>query len=135
MIKIAIPTCGNEGLNEVMNSRFGRCDTFTFVTIEDNQILEVKSIENHARGGFGGVGIQATQFIGNNNINEVIVDFLGPNAANSLNALNIKIYHAPSGNLTVKELINLRLNKKLQLMTSANVNAHQGMGQRMGRRR
>jgi len=135
MIKIAIPTYGTGGLNEVMNKRFGRCDTFTFVTIESNQISEVKSVGNHARGESGGVGIQATQIIGNNGANEVIVDFLGPNAANSLNALNIKIYHTPRGELTVKELIDLRLSKKLQLMTSANVGAHQGMGKGMGRGR
>ena len=133
MIKIAIPTYGNGGLNEVMNRRFGRCDSFTFVTIENNEITEVRSIENHARSGTGGVGVQATQIIGNNKVDEVIVDFLGPNAANSLNALNIKIYHTPGGELTVKELMNLRLNDKLQLITSANVGAHQGMGQGMGR--
>ena len=128
MIKIAIPTSGNGGLNEVMNKRFGRCDTFTIVTIENNQISEVNAIENHARGESGGVGIQATQIIGNHNANEVIVDFLGPNATNSLKALNIKIYHTPGGELTVKELIDLRLNEKLELITSANVGAHQGMG-------
>jgi predicted Fe-Mo cluster-binding NifX family protein len=128
MIKIAIPTHGNGGLNELMNSRFGRCDTFTFVTIEKNQISEVQSVENHARGGSGGAGIQATQIIGNYHANEVIVDFLGPNAANSLKALNIKIYHAPRRELSVKQLIDLRLNEKLELMTSANVKSHQGMG-------
>ncbi|MBY9014213.1 MAG: NifB/NifX family molybdenum-iron cluster-binding protein [Candidatus Lokiarchaeota archaeon] len=135
MYKIAIPTCGNGGLNEVMNKRFGRCDSFTFVTIENNQITEVNSIENHAKGGTGGVGIQATQIVGNNSSDEVIVGFLGPNAANSLNALNIKIYQSPGGELTVKELIDLRLNKKLQLITSANVGAHQGMGRGSGYRR
>ncbi|HUW90985.1 MAG TPA: NifB/NifX family molybdenum-iron cluster-binding protein [Candidatus Nanopelagicaceae bacterium] len=128
MIKIAIPTCGNGGLNEIMNNRFGRCDTFTLVTIENNQISEVESVINRARDETGGVGIQAAQIIGNHNANEVIVDFLGPNAAFSLKALNIKIYHTPGGELTVKELIDLRLNKKLQLITSANVGAHQGMG-------
>ena len=135
MIKIAVPTHGNEGLNEVMSSRFGRCNTFTFVTIEDDQISKVKSIDNIARGGSGGVGIQATQIIGNNHATEVIVDFLGPNAANSLNALNIKIYHAPKGELTVKELIDMRLKEELHPMTSANVNTHQGMGQGMGQGR
>ena len=135
MIKIAIPTYGSGGLNEVMNRRFGRCDTFTFVTIENNHISEVKSVENHARGESGGVGIQATQIVGNHKANEVIVDFLGPNAADSLNALKIKIYHTPGGELTVKELIDLRLSEKLQLMTSGNVGAHQGMKQGKGSRR
>jgi len=135
MIKIAIPTCGNGGLNEVMNKRFGRCDTFTFVTIENNQISEVFSVGNHAKSEAGGVGIQATQIVGNHKANEVIVDFLGPNAANSLKALNIKIYQSPGGELTVKELINLRLGEKLELISSANVEAHQGMGRGQGYRR
>ena len=128
MIKIAIPTYRNGGLNEVMSSRFGRCDTFTFVTIENAQISDVSCVDNRARGGSGGVGIQASQIIGNHHANEVIVDFLGPNAANSLNALNIKIYHAPKGEHTVKELIDMRLKEQLQIMTAANARAHQGMG-------
>ncbi len=127
LIKIAIPTYGNGGLNEVMNKRFGRCDTFTFVTIEKGEISEVKSVPHHTKSGTGGVGIQATQIVGNHSANEVIVDFLGPNAANSLKALNIKIYQTPGGELTVKELIKLRLNEKLQLITSANVGSHHGM--------
>ena len=134
MIKIAIPTHGNGGLNEIMSQRFGRCDTFTLVTIENNQISEVKSVINHAKGESGGVGIQATQLIGNHNVNEVVVDFLGPNAANSLKALNIKIYHTSRSALTVKKLIDLRLNDKLELLTSANVGAHQGMGSSRGYR-
>ncbi|MBY9010684.1 MAG: NifB/NifX family molybdenum-iron cluster-binding protein [Candidatus Lokiarchaeota archaeon] len=94
MIKIAIPTYGKGGLNEVMNKRFGRCETFTLVTIEKNHISEVKSVVNHAKSETGGVGIQASQIIGNLNADEVIVDFLGPNATNSLKALNIKINHS-----------------------------------------
>ena len=107
----------------------------TFLNFSPFQITEVKSVENHARSESGGVGIQATQIIGNHKANEVIVDFLGPNATNSLKALNIKIYHTPGGELTVKELIELRLNEKLEVITSANVGAHQGMGRGMGRSR
>ena len=132
---IAIPSMGSGGLNDEMSSRFGRCASFTFVEVENDDIKAVKTVPNPAANAMGGAGVQATQIIGNHGANEVIVDFLGPNAANSLNALNIKIYHTPRGELTVKELIDLRLNEKLQLMTSANVGAHQGMGQGMGRGR
>ena len=52
-----------------MNNRFGRCDSFTFVTIENNKILEVKFVANDAQ---------------------------GPNAMSSLSALNLKIYQAMS---------------------------------------
>jgi len=128
MVIVGIPTFGNKGLNDVMNNRFGRCASFTFVTIENNDIVEVKSVANDAQGAMGGAGIQAAQIIGNNGATEVIVGNLGPNAANSLNALNIKIYQAQGGSLTVKELIDLRLSGKLQVLTSSNVGAHAGMG-------
>ena len=128
MVIVGIPTFGNLGLKEVMNNRFGRCNSFTFVTIENNEIVEVKSVANDAQGAMGGAGIQAAQIIGNNGATEVIVGNLGPNAANSLSALNIKIYQAQGGSLTVKELIDLRLSGKLQVLTSSNVGAHAGMG-------
>ena len=132
MVIIGIPTSENKGLNEVMNNRFGRANSFTFVTIENNEIVEVKSVVNAGKGAMGGAGIQAAQVIGNNGATEIIVGNLGPNAANSLSALNIKIYQSPGGNLTVKELINLRLSDKLQVLTSSNVGAHAGMGGGMG---
>ncbi len=128
MVIIGIPTFGNLGLKEVMNNRFGRCASFTFVTIENNEIVEVKSVANDAAGAMGGAGIQAAQIIGNNGATEVIVGNLGPNASNSLNAVNIKIYQSQGGSLTVKELIDLRLSGKLQVLTASNVGAHAGMG-------
>lgn len=128
MVIVGIPTFGNKGLNEVMNNRFGRCNSFTFVTIENNEIVEVKSVANDAQGAMGGAGIQAAQIIGNNGATDVIVGNLGPNAANSLNAINIKIYQAQGGSLTVKELIDLLLSGKLPVLTSSNVGAHAGMG-------
>ena len=63
MVIVGIPTFGNKGLNEVMNTRFGRCNTFTFITIENNEIVEVKSVANDAQGAMGGAGIQAAQII------------------------------------------------------------------------
>ncbi len=131
MVIVGIPTFGNLGLKEVMNNRFGRCASFTFVTIENNEIVEVKSVANDAAGAMGGAGIQAAQIIGNNGATEVIVGNLGPNASNSLSALNIKIYQSQGG--TVKELIDLLLGGKLQVLATSNVGAHAGMGGGGGR--
>jgi len=128
MVIVGIPTFGNKGLKEVMNNRFGRCSSFTFVTIENNEIVEVKSVPNDAQGAMGGAGIAAAQVIGNNGATEVIVGNLGPNAMNSLSALKLKIYQSQGGSLTVKELIDLLLSDKLPVLTSSNVGAHAGMG-------
>jgi len=73
MVIIGIPTFEDKGLNEVMNNRFGRCNSFTFVTIENNEIVAVKSVVNDAQGAMGGAGIQSSQIIGNNGATEVIV--------------------------------------------------------------
>ncbi|MFX0059042.1 MAG: NifB/NifX family molybdenum-iron cluster-binding protein [Candidatus Hodarchaeota archaeon] len=128
MVIVAVPSSGSGGLNELMFSRFGRCPSFTFITVENDEIREVKTFPNPASDTMGGAGIQAAQIIANNEAEELIVGLLGPNAAQSLNILNIKIYQAPDKELTIKEAINLYLKGKLQIITSANVGAHQVRG-------
>ena len=93
MVIIAVPSDGNGGLNDYVSSRFGRCPSFTFVKVEKNKIVEVKVVSNSAVGQMGGAGIHAAQLIGDNGATAAIVGFLGPNAAQSLNALRIEIYH------------------------------------------
>ena len=95
MVIVGIPSFGEGGLNEYVNPRFGRCDSFTFVTVENNEIKAVKSVPNHAAGAMGGAGIQAAQIVGNNGAQDVLVGFLGPNAAQGLNSLNLNLYKRP----------------------------------------
>ncbi|MFX0033384.1 MAG: NifB/NifX family molybdenum-iron cluster-binding protein [Candidatus Hodarchaeota archaeon] len=133
MVIIVVPSNEKGGLNEQMNSRFGRCPSFTLITIENKDIKEVRVVPNHASETMGGAGVQAAQIVGNIGADGVIVSFLGPNAAEALNSLNIKIYQAPDEPITVKEVIELYLDQKLDLITSANVTPHHGMGQGSGR--
>ncbi|MBN1802057.1 MAG: NifB/NifX family molybdenum-iron cluster-binding protein [Candidatus Lokiarchaeota archaeon] len=133
MVIIAIPSNGDGGLNEMMNQRFGRCPSFTLVTIEEGSIKEVRGVPNNAENAMGGAGIQAAQIVGNNGVKEVIVGFLGPNAVQALKSMNLKIYQAPSGQLTVKEVVELYIKGKLEQIDSANVGSHAGMGGGMGR--
>ncbi|MFX1325675.1 MAG: NifB/NifX family molybdenum-iron cluster-binding protein [Promethearchaeota archaeon] len=132
MVIVAVPSMEEGGLNDEINLRFGRCASFTFVELEDNEIKAVKTVPNHAFNTMGGAGVQATQIIGNNSAEVVIVGFLGPNAANGLNALRIKVFNAPNKRMTIKEVIDLYKEGKLKEMTSANVSSHYGMGGRRG---
>ncbi|MFX0155866.1 MAG: NifB/NifX family molybdenum-iron cluster-binding protein [Candidatus Hodarchaeota archaeon] len=125
---IAIPSMGSGGLNDEMSPRFGRCASFTFVELENNKIRAVKTVPNPAATAMGGAGVKATQIIGNNGANAIIVGFLGPNAASGLNALNIKIFQAPNKVITIKEVINLYIDGKLETITNSNVASHYGMG-------
>jgi predicted Fe-Mo cluster-binding NifX family protein len=134
MVIIAIPSVGKGGLNDEICPRFGRCTSFTFVELEKNEITAVKTIPNHAINAMGGAGVQATQIVGNNGANFVIVGFLGPNAANALRALNIKILHFLDEKMTVKEVLDLYIEGKLQEISSPNVASHFGMGGGRGRR-
>ncbi|MFX1554238.1 MAG: NifB/NifX family molybdenum-iron cluster-binding protein, partial [Promethearchaeota archaeon] len=129
---IAVPSMGNGGLNDEMSPRFGRCASFTFVELENDEIKAVRAVPNPAANAMGGAGVQATQIIGNNGASVVIVGFLGPNAANGLNALNIKILQAPNEVITIKEIINLYLQGKLPTINTSNVGSHYGMGSGRG---
>ncbi len=128
MVIVAIPSNGDGGLNEMMNQRFGRCPSFTLVTIEEGSIKEVRGVPNNAENAMGGAGIQAAQIVGNNGVKEVIVGLLGPNAVQALKSMNLKIYQAPNEQMTVKEVVDLHLNGKLEQIDSANVGSHTGMG-------
>lgn len=125
---IAIPSMGSGGLNDEMSPRFGRCASFTFIELENNEIKAVKTVPNPAANAMGGAGVQATQVIGNNGATVIIVGFLGPNAANGLNALKINIFQAPNEVMTIKEVMNLYIEGKLQTIATSNVASHYGMG-------
>ncbi len=130
MIVLAIPSARKGGLNDLMDSRFGRCHSFTVVTLEDKEILEVKVIPNPAYEEMGGAGVLASQTVRDSGANEVIVEALGPNAINSLISFNLKAYHVSGNNLTVKDAIDLYIDGKIELLDSANISGG-GMGPRM----
>jgi predicted Fe-Mo cluster-binding NifX family protein len=126
MVIIAIPSASNGGLNDKMDARFGRCQSFTFVTIEKGKIKEVKTVPNPAKDEMGGAGILSSQTVYNEGANEVIVGFLGPNAINSLKSLNLKVFQAPNNNLPIREVVDMHMNGKLSVIDAPNVGRHHG---------
>jgi predicted Fe-Mo cluster-binding NifX family protein len=126
MVIIAVPSVSNGGLNDKMDARFGRCQSFTFVTINKDKIKEVKAVPNPAKDEMGGAGILASQTVYNEGANEVIVGFLGPNAINSLKSLNLKVFQAPNNNLPIREVVDMHINGKLNIIDAPNVGRHHG---------
>lgn len=134
MVIIAIPSESNGGLNDKLDPRFGRCQSFTFVTINKDQIKEVKTVPNPAKQEMGGAGIIASQTVYNEGASEVIVGHLGPNAINSLRSLKLKAFQAPNGDLIIKDVVEMHLNGKLNILDKPNVGNHYGgMGSGQGR--
>jgi len=132
MTIIGIPSYGNGGLNSTLDPRFGRCSAFTFVTVEDGEIKEVKTVPNGAAGAMGGAGVQAAQAIGNNGATVVIIGALGPNASAALNSLQVDVYQAAGQQVTVKQAVEMYIKGELTKIAGANVGSHYGMGGGIG---
>jgi predicted Fe-Mo cluster-binding NifX family protein len=115
---IAIPSHRKGGLNEIFHAKFGRCDSFTFITVDNNAITQVRVIENSAADGTRSSGTLAAKIIKNNNAEKLIVSKLGPNASMTLNSLKIKTFHAPVGKILVKDLLDLYLKGKIKMTPS-----------------
>ena len=112
---ITIPSYRDGGLNEIVHPKFGRCDSFTFITLENNEVTEVKVIENSAAEESHGSGTLAAKIISKNYGEKLIVSKLGPNASSALESLNIKTYQAPEKKLLVKDLLALYQKGELKL--------------------
>ncbi|NVM53214.1 MAG: NifB/NifX family molybdenum-iron cluster-binding protein [Candidatus Helarchaeota archaeon] len=123
---IAVTSQSLDGLNALVDPRFGRCRAFTIVKIQSGDIVDTQVLENPAMMAGGGAGIQAAQTVGNSGAQIVITGNLGPNASSALQGLGITTYIGASGN--VESAINAYLSGSLQQATSANVPSHFGMG-------
>lgn len=117
---IAVPSNGNGGLNEIMHMRFGRCDSITIATIENNNVKAIKAIPIYVSEEIGNLGIYVANIVINNSATGVIVKYIGSKAFQSLFSQNIKIFQAPHEKLTIKQSIELYIQGNLQELTEPN---------------
>jgi predicted Fe-Mo cluster-binding NifX family protein len=94
-MKIAIPSEGTNLQSNVSQS-FGRCEYFVVV---DTDINNFEVIDNTAISSEGGAGIKASQSVVDSGAKAVITFHLGQNAADVLNAADIKILKAVQGDI------------------------------------
>ena len=114
-MKIAIST-QSDTIESLIDQRFGRCKYFLLVELENNEIKEVKSVENQGAIQGHGAGIKAAQQIGELGVKKVITGSLGPNATKILNQLGIKSYHASGiANDALNKLVNDELNEIVEV--------------------
>ena len=112
---IAIPTFRDGGLNEKVHPKFGMCESFTFITLNNNEVTQVKVIENPAVDETRSRGTLAAKIVRSNGAKKLIVKKLGLNASMALNSLKIKTYQAPDGSILLKDLLSLYLKGKLRI--------------------
>ena len=124
---IAIPSYREGGLNEIVHPKFGRCDSFTFITVDNNEITQVRVIENSAADESHSSGTLAAKIVRNNDAEKLIVSKLGPNASMALNSLNIKTFQAPARKILVKDLLDPYLKGKVKMIPSEDLIFDKGL--------
>ncbi|MBU7005838.1 NifB/NifX family molybdenum-iron cluster-binding protein [Phosphitispora fastidiosa] len=119
-MKIVISTEGKE-LDARVDPRFGRCEWFISV---DSESMDFDCTANSAVNSSQGAGIQAAQFVVDNQAEALITGHVGPNAFEVLEASGIKIYDGTG--LNAKQAIEELNSGKLSEITKAG-QAHAGM--------
>ena len=121
-MKITITSRG-DGLDSMMDPRFGRCAYFIIVDTENES--DLKAIPNEAATAGGGAGIQAAQTVINEDVEAVISGNFGPRAFDALSSAGVKLYTVAAQ--TVKEALDSFNQGKAKLLGSASAAAHAGL--------
>ena len=119
-MKIAITALGSD-LQAQVDPRFGRAQYFIII---DTETMEYEAVSNSSMNAAHGAGIQSAQLMSSKNVTAIITGNVGPNAHQTLNAANIKIFQ--SDKTTVKQAIEKFKNNELKEITKAGP-AHGGM--------
>ncbi|NLO48629.1 MAG: dinitrogenase iron-molybdenum cofactor biosynthesis protein [Clostridiales bacterium] len=117
-MKIAIPADEKSLASNVCVS-FGRTPYFL---IYDTETKESTFIDNSAAASTGGAGIKAAQAIVDNNVNALLTPRCGQNAADVINAADIKIYKTSSA--SIKDTIAAFVDGKLPLLDDIHAGFH-----------
>jgi predicted Fe-Mo cluster-binding NifX family protein len=121
-MKIAIPTDEKNTGTSVCVS-FGRAPYFL---IYDTETKESTFLDNSAAASAGGAGIKAAQAIVDKKADALLAPRCGENAANVLNAADIKIYKTVSA--SASENIDAFITGKLSLLGEIHAGFHGGKG-------
>jgi len=89
-IRLAIPTKGYKGMNDLISDVFGRAETFTYIDVEGKEVKNIEVIENSSRDFKLGVGPLTVKMLADKGIDIVFVTDLGPGVSQLLEEFNIK---------------------------------------------
>jgi len=129
---IAVSSMPPGGLEAQVDGRFGRCQFFTFLEVENKNIKLLEVVQNPAMNAMGGAGMQAAQLVGNKGTNVVITGNLGPNAFTALSSLGMEMIVGAMG-MTVNQAVLKYLDGTLKATETSTVQSHYGMGGGGGR--
>jgi len=113
-MKIIVAT-NKGGLEDDVSPVFGRCQTFTIVEGEENEIKNVEIIPNQFASAVHGAGIQVAQFVVSQGVKAVIAGNFGPNVTAILQQAGIEMVVAQG---KVKNAVDKYLSKELKGISS-----------------
>lgn len=121
-MKIAISLEENKGLDSATSTIFGRCPFFMTI---DPDSMDFSITENPARQASGGAGIQAAQWVLDQDVTTVISGNLGPKAFDVLSAGKVAAYRHNGG--SAKDILKAFEEEALECLLAPNTDAHSGM--------
>ncbi len=123
--RVAISVGSAEGLESILDPRFGRAHAYVVVDVDTNTV--VAELYNTARQAAHGAGTGAAAMMASNYVNAVISGRFGPKAFQALNGLDIDMWTAPDG-ITVKDAVSKYVSGDLSRETSPSGGRGGGMG-------
>ncbi|MCP4606318.1 MAG: dinitrogenase iron-molybdenum cofactor biosynthesis protein [Proteobacteria bacterium] len=131
--QVAISVKSVDGLNSILDPRFGRAFAYVVVDIDTNAV--VTQLDNTLRQAAHGAGTGAAAMMAKNNVSAVISGRFGPKAFQALDSLGIEMWTAPDG-LSVKEAVSRFVSGSLSRESSPSGGSgmSQGGGGGMGQR-
>ncbi len=125
-MKIAV-TSNDADLDAPASPVFGRCPWYLFV---DTDTMEIEAVENPATNAASGAGIQAAQFVVEQEPRAVVTGNMGPNAFDVFRAAGIPVYVLEEG--TVRDAVEAYEKGQLSEVSGATGPAHAGLGRARG---
>ena len=101
-IRIAVATNKKSGLEDVVSNVFGRAKTFTIVDTEDENITDVRMLENSAVSYHHGAGPIAVKMLIDEGVKVVLANELGFGASELLKQHNIEVIEVKPGSKVEK---------------------------------
>ena len=91
VVRLAIPSEGEGGLDGMRAGHFGHCDVFTCVDIEDGKIGAVRIVANkeHVQGGC----MVPVQLLAQEGVNAIVVGGIGMRPLMGFRQMGIDVYH------------------------------------------
>ena len=89
-MRLIFPATDNT-IESYLDHRFGRCNYFIVIDIQNNEIKEIKAIENKAKYQNRGAGVMAAETIINLKPDILFISKLGPRAHEIIDRLDVKV--------------------------------------------